>query len=94
MASGAPGRRAGVPRIIATAGSAGGESARITPGEIAAVVAATRRPLRADADPQRLVMSPFAALPGGLLLIQTRQSIEPPGAALDGALAALKSFRN
>jgi hypothetical protein len=39
-------------------------------------------------------MSTFAALPGGLLLTQTRQSIEPPEAALDGALAALKSFRD
>jgi hypothetical protein len=39
-------------------------------------------------------MSTFAALPGGLLLTQTRQSIEPPEAALDGAVAALKSFRD
>jgi hypothetical protein len=51
-------------------------------------------PPRADADPQRSAMSTFAALPGGLLLIQTRQSIEPREAALDGALAALKSFRD
>jgi AcrR family transcriptional regulator len=50
--------------------------------------------LRADADPQRLAMSTFAALQGGLLLTQTRQSIEPLEAALDGALAALKSFRD
>jgi AcrR family transcriptional regulator len=50
--------------------------------------------LRADADQQRLAMSTFAALQGGLLLTQTRQSIEPLEAALDGALAALKSFRD
>jgi AcrR family transcriptional regulator len=50
--------------------------------------------LRADADPQRLALSTFAALQGGLLLTQTRQSIEPLEAALDGALAALKSFRD
>jgi hypothetical protein len=50
--------------------------------------------LRADADPQRLAMSTFAALQGGLLLTQTRQSIEQLEAALDGALAALKSFRD
>ena len=50
--------------------------------------------LRADADPQRLAMSVFAALQGGLLLTQTMRSIEPLEAGLDGALAALKSFRD
>jgi hypothetical protein len=50
--------------------------------------------LRADADPQRLAMSIFAALQGGLLLTQTMRSIEPLEAALDGALAAMKSLRD
>jgi AcrR family transcriptional regulator len=50
--------------------------------------------LRADANPQRLAMSTFAALQGGLLLTQTKRSIEPLEAALDGALAAMKSFRD
>jgi hypothetical protein len=35
----------------------------------------------------------FAALQGGLLLMQARDSIAPLEAALDGALAALRSFR-
>jgi AcrR family transcriptional regulator len=50
--------------------------------------------LRADANPQRLATSTFAALQGGLLLTQTKRSIEPLEAALDGALAAMKSFRD
>jgi hypothetical protein len=50
--------------------------------------------MRVDADPQRWVMSVFAALPDGLLPTQKRQSVEPLEAALDGALAALKSFRD
>jgi AcrR family transcriptional regulator len=45
--------------------------------------------LRRDADPEKLALSIFAALQGGLLLTQTMQSIEPLDAALDGALAAL-----
>jgi AcrR family transcriptional regulator len=45
--------------------------------------------LRPDADPEKLALSTFAALQGGLLLTQTMQSIEPLDAALDGALAAL-----
>jgi len=45
--------------------------------------------LRPDADPEKLALSIFAALQGGLLLTQTMQSIEPLDAALDGALAAL-----
>jgi AcrR family transcriptional regulator len=48
--------------------------------------------LRADADPERLAMSTFASLQGGLLLTQTKCSIEPLEAALDGALAAIASF--
>jgi AcrR family transcriptional regulator len=49
--------------------------------------------LRADADPERLAVAVFAALQGGLLLMQARDSIAPLEAALDGALAALRSFR-
>ncbi len=45
--------------------------------------------LRDDADPEKLALSTFAALHGGLLLTQTMESIEPLEAALDGALAAL-----
>jgi AcrR family transcriptional regulator len=48
--------------------------------------------LRADCDPDRLALSAFAALQGGLLLMQAKNSIEPLTAALDGALAALHSF--
>ena len=46
--------------------------------------------LRADADPQALALSTFAALQGGLLLAQTMESCAPLRAALDGALAALR----
>ena len=46
--------------------------------------------LRADADPQVLALSTFAALQGGLLLAQTMESCAPLRAALDGALAALR----
>jgi AcrR family transcriptional regulator len=45
--------------------------------------------LSADADPRTLALSTFAALHGGLLLMQMMQSVEPLQAALDGALAAL-----
>ena len=44
-----------------------------------------------DADPHALALSTFAALHGGLLLTQMTQSVEPLEAALDGALAALRS---
>jgi hypothetical protein len=44
--------------------------------------------LRPDADPEKLALSTFAVLQGGLLLTQTMQSLEPLDAALDGALAA------
>jgi AcrR family transcriptional regulator len=47
--------------------------------------------LRADADPEYLALAIFAALQGGLLLTQTMHSLEPLRAALDGALAALRS---
>jgi AcrR family transcriptional regulator len=47
--------------------------------------------LRTDADPERLALSTFAALQGGLLLTQTMRSIAPLDAALDGALAALRA---
>jgi hypothetical protein len=44
-----------------------------------------------EADPQALALSTFAALHGGLLLTQMMQSVAPLEAALDGALAALRS---
>ena len=47
--------------------------------------------IRADADPVALALSTFAALHGGLLLTQMMRSVEPLEAALDGALAALRS---
>jgi AcrR family transcriptional regulator len=47
--------------------------------------------LRDDADPERLALSTFAALHGGLLLTQMMESVEPLTAALDGALAALRA---
>jgi AcrR family transcriptional regulator len=48
--------------------------------------------LRAHSDPGALALSIFASLHGGLLLTQTMQSIEPLEAALDGALAMLRSY--
>ena len=48
--------------------------------------------LRPDSDPDRLALSTFAALQGGLLIMQARDSIEPLAAALDGALASLHSY--
>jgi AcrR family transcriptional regulator len=47
--------------------------------------------LREDTDPEQLALGIFAALHGGLLLTQTMHSLEPLRAALDGALAALRS---
>lgn len=47
--------------------------------------------LRPDADPKALALSIFAALHGGLLLTQTMRSITPLEAALDGAMATLRS---
>jgi len=45
--------------------------------------------LRDDANPEKLALSTFAALHGGLLLTQMMESIAPLEAALDGALTAL-----
>jgi AcrR family transcriptional regulator len=47
--------------------------------------------LRPDVDPDRLALSTFAALQGGLLLTQTMQSLEPLEAALDGAVTTLRA---
>jgi AcrR family transcriptional regulator len=47
--------------------------------------------LRADADPDTLALSVFAALHGGLLLTQTMRSLKPLEAALDGALTTLRA---
>jgi AcrR family transcriptional regulator len=47
--------------------------------------------LRADAEPETLALSTFAALQGGLLLTQTMQSLKPLEAALDGALTVLRA---
>jgi AcrR family transcriptional regulator len=47
--------------------------------------------IRADAEPRTLALSAFAALHGGLLLMQMTESVEPLDAALDGALAGLRS---
>jgi AcrR family transcriptional regulator len=53
------------------------------------MVAAGR--LRADADPETLALATFASLQGGLLLSQSMQSAKPLEAALNAALAALRS---
>ncbi len=45
--------------------------------------------LRPDTEPEKLALSTFAALQGGLLLTQTMQSLKPLEAALDGALTTL-----
>jgi len=47
--------------------------------------------LRADADPERLATTVLAAVQGGLLLTQTEQALWPLDAALEGALATLRS---
>jgi hypothetical protein len=49
-------------------------------------------PLQPESDPDRLAMSAFASLQGGLLMMQAKGAIDPLAAALDGALAALHSF--
>jgi AcrR family transcriptional regulator len=49
--------------------------------------------LRADADPETLALSIFAALHGGLLLTHTMESIEPLEAALEGAMTALRAWQ-
>jgi AcrR family transcriptional regulator len=48
--------------------------------------------LRADADPERLGTAIYAALQGGLLVMQTRDSIQPLADALDGALDMLRFY--
>jgi AcrR family transcriptional regulator len=48
--------------------------------------------LRADADPERLATAVLAAVQGGLLFTQAEQALWPLEAALDGALATLRSF--
>ena len=48
--------------------------------------------LRPDADPVRLATATLAAVQGGLLLTQTEQALWPLEAALDGALANLRSW--
>jgi AcrR family transcriptional regulator len=47
--------------------------------------------LRPDTDPARLALSMFAALHGGLMLMQAQRSITPLEAALDGALVQLRA---
>jgi AcrR family transcriptional regulator len=47
--------------------------------------------LAPDADPQALALGVFAALHGGLALMAMMQSLEPLTAALDGALAGLRT---
>lgn len=51
-----------------------------------------RGELRADADPDRLALATLAALQGGLLLTQLRRDVAPVEAALDAALAHIRSF--
>jgi AcrR family transcriptional regulator len=48
--------------------------------------------LRADADPPSLALSVFASLHGGLMLTASMQSLTPLEAALDGALAYLRTW--
>jgi AcrR family transcriptional regulator len=48
--------------------------------------------LRPDADPRRLAAATLAAVQGGLMLRQTEQASWPLEAALDGALANLRSW--
>jgi AcrR family transcriptional regulator len=47
--------------------------------------------LQPEADPEKLALSIFAALQGGLLLTQTMHSLEPLDAALEGALTILRA---
>jgi AcrR family transcriptional regulator len=48
--------------------------------------------LRPGSDPDRLALAVFATLQGGLLVMQSKNDIEPLAAALDGALAMLRSY--
>jgi AcrR family transcriptional regulator len=47
--------------------------------------------LAADTDPRHVALMMFAALQGGLVLMQTRQSLEPLRAGLDAALTVLRA---
>ncbi len=51
-----------------------------------------RGELRPDADPARLGTATLAAPQGGLLLIQVRRDTAPLEAALDMAIAHVRSF--
>ncbi len=51
-----------------------------------------RGELRPEADPATLALATLAALQGGLLLTQTRREAEPLAAALDGAIAYIRTF--
>jgi AcrR family transcriptional regulator len=51
-----------------------------------------RKLLKADADTSRLAVTMLASLQGGLLLCQTRKDVAPLEAALDSALAHLRTF--
>ncbi|BCY10089.1 TetR/AcrR family transcriptional regulator [Actinoplanes sp. L3-i22] len=53
-----------------------------------------KRLIKPEADPEHLAMMVFAALQGGLLVMQMRDAVEPLEAALDGALLALQSQRS
>ncbi|GAA2555338.1 TetR/AcrR family transcriptional regulator [Winogradskya consettensis] len=48
--------------------------------------------LRPEADPDRLALAVFASLQGGLLVMQSKNDIEPLAAALDGSLTMLRSY--
>jgi AcrR family transcriptional regulator len=47
--------------------------------------------LKTYTDPQRVALAIFASMQGGLLLTHTFQSVEPLAAALDAALATLRT---
>jgi TetR/AcrR family transcriptional repressor of nem operon len=48
--------------------------------------------LRPEADPDRAALAVFAPLQGGLLVMQSKDDIEPLAAALDGALIMLRTY--
>ncbi len=51
-----------------------------------------RSELRSDADPDQLALVTLTALQGGLLLTQTRRDNTPLAAALDAAIAHIRTF--
>jgi AcrR family transcriptional regulator len=53
-----------------------------------------RRELTADADPDRLAMATLAAQQGGQLLAQVHRDTTPLRAALDAAIAHIRSFED